>query len=111
MADPLIVQTLLAGVGAPLLAVVAAYFWSKFQREALARSDKKIDEAESRVEQEPEKAKPAWDLARVTLEAYFNRNLSQISSIFWLSVVVMSVGFAVVVWGVSQIFVSPSAVT
>ena len=77
-----------------------------------ARSDsaeaynERIAEAESKVEAEPEKVRPAWDLARITLEAYFNRNLNQISAIFWLSVVVMIVGFAILVWGIAGAFQS-----
>ena len=63
--------------------------------------------AESKAEAEPEKAKPAWDLARITLEAYFNRNLSQINYIFWLSVCVMIVGFGIIIWGISQAIRSP----
>ena len=58
--------------------------------------------AESKAEAEPEKAKPAWDLARMTLEAYFNQNLSQINYIFLLSALVMIVGFGIIIWGISQ---------
>jgi len=36
----------------------------------------------------------------VTLEAYFNKNLSQIASIFWLSVLVMVAGFAILLYGI-----------
>jgi hypothetical protein len=64
----------------------------------------KIKEAETKAQEEPEKAKPAWDVARVTLESYFNRNLSQINYIFWFSVVVMIVGFVTVVWGLFMAF-------
>lgn len=70
----------------------------------------KIAKAEERVDASPEKVKPAWDLARVTLEAYFNRNLGQISYIFWLSVVVLIVGFAIIIWGISQALSSPNVV-
>ncbi len=42
----------------------------------------------------------AWDLARVTLQAYFNRNLSQVTLIFWLTVVIMIVGFMIIVFGI-----------
>lgn len=78
--------------------------WRQFRREQerYQESKKRIQAAEDRIEAEPAKAKPAWDLARATLEAYFNRNLSQIASIFWLSVVVMFMGFSIVVWGVIQ---------
>src|SRR5262249_2025374 len=63
-----------------------------------------------RVEAQPEKAKPAWDLARATLESYFNRNLSQIASIFWLSLFVMIIGFGVVIFGILESMKTPSAI-
>jgi hypothetical protein len=78
------------------------YFQDRGARRQLQRSREKIEEAESRVERQPEKAKPAWDLARATLEAYFNRNLSQVSWIFWLSVTVMFIGFVIVGVGIAQ---------
>jgi hypothetical protein len=62
----------------------------------------KIDAAEAKVESQPEKIRPAWDLARITLEAYFARNLSQSNYIFWLSVGVMLVGFGIIAWSVTQ---------
>jgi hypothetical protein len=65
-------------------------------------TEQSIMDAKREVQTKPEKAKPAWDLARLTLESYFNRNLSQIGWIFWLSLVVMVAGFCVIVWGVSQ---------
>ena len=65
---------------------------------------KELDAALIRVEKEPEKAKPVWDLARVKLELYFDRNLSQINYIFWLSLGVMIVGFAFILYGISQAF-------
>ena len=46
-----------------------------------------------RVEQNPDKAKPAWDLATAKLEAYLSANLKQSNWIFSLSVVVMIIGF------------------
>jgi hypothetical protein len=64
--------------------------------------DHKIDEAFVVSRQQPEKAKPSWDVARITLEAYFNRNLNQIAWIFWLSLLVMLAGFAVILWGIQQ---------
>lgn len=66
-----------------------------------------IAKAESKADAKPEKAKPAWDLARITLEAYFSRNLSQIDCIFWLSVCVIVVGFGTILWGISQAIQSP----
>ena len=90
--------------------VLAASYQYRSSVEQLRRSREKVAQAEQRLEAEPEKAKPAWDLARATLESYFNRNLSQITSIFWLSVAVMLVGFGIIIWGISQSLQSPNAV-
>jgi hypothetical protein len=62
----------------------------------------RIATAESKVEAEPEKAKPAWDLAGGHLEAYVNQNLSQINDIFWLGALAMIVGFVVIIVGIVQ---------
>ncbi|MCC5654415.1 hypothetical protein LC609_32465 [Nostoc sp. XA013] len=40
-------------------------------------------------------------MAQLTLEIYFNRNLNQIRWIFWLSMVVMSLGFILIMCGVA----------
>jgi nitrate reductase gamma subunit len=66
--------------------------------------NEEFDQAIKRVEAEPEKVKPAWDLARVKLELYFDRNLKQINYIFWLSVVVMVVGFGFILFGIARAF-------
>lgn len=60
----------------------------------------RIAEAETKAEQAPDKAKFAWDVARVKLEAYFDRNLIQVNQIFWLAVIVMLVGFGFILWGI-----------
>jgi len=73
------------------------------------RLDQKLQQAERNAREAPEKAKPAWDLARVTLEAYFNRNLTQVSAIFWLCAAVMVLGFGAMVWGIAQAMRSPDA--
>ena len=41
-----------------------------------------------------------WNVAQGKLEDYWNRNLSQVASIFWISVTVMILGFAVIVFGI-----------
>jgi hypothetical protein len=72
-------------------------------------SRERISSAETRLKETPDKIKPAWDLARVTLESYLNRNLTQISLIFFLCVLAMLVGFAIIVWGVSLAFATPES--
>ena len=74
------------------------------QREAQIRS------LEKRAEAEPEKAKPAWDLARATLEKYFQRNLNQVRMIFYAAIFVMLVGFGFVLWGVRAAVLNPNQV-
>jgi hypothetical protein len=75
-----------------------------------SKSRERIKNAEVKVNDEPEKAKPAWDLARITLEAYFSKNLSQITAIFFLCVVVMTSGFVIIIWGITQAVTNPSGV-
>jgi len=77
----------------------------------IKKSQDEIARAESQAQAQPERAKPAWDLARATLEAYFNRNLSQITSIYWLSVSVMIGGFLIIAFGISEAVRSEGIVT
>lgn len=69
-------------------------------RQNQARIEEKIEQAESKAQAEPARAKFAWDLARVKLEAYFDRNLAQVNQVFWCAMCVMVVGFGFVLWGV-----------
>jgi hypothetical protein len=71
--------------------------------------DKTRPSLEQRVEQEPVKVKPAWDLARVTLEAYLSRNLNHITVTFWLHVFVIVAGFATIIWGAAQAINTPES--
>jgi len=96
-------------VPATIAGSLALYAGLRRSIEAQGRAAERVVEAEKRVETAPEQAKPAWDLARATLDQYFQRNLAQIRAIFWLSVVVMLVGFAVICFGVLRAFQSPAA--
>jgi hypothetical protein len=83
-------------------------------RGAAARAaavQKRIEVAETKAEQEPAKAKFAWDVARVKLEAYFDRNLSQVNQVFWLAVSVMIIGFGFVLGGVFLALKQPQITT
>ena len=91
------------------LAAIASALKAYLDKQVDEKSRKRIVEAESKAEKEPEKAKPAWDLARVTLESYFNKNLSQVTAIFWLSVFVMFIGFGIIVWEITQALVAPNS--
>ncbi len=86
-----------------------------YQR-ALERTERteRIFEIEKEVEANPDKAKPAWDLASAKLEEYVARNLSQVAWIFVLVLIVMIVGFVIIGWGIYKVFsaesIAPSVV-
>ena len=92
-----------------IIGTVVGILQALVEKRSNERAQKRITEAETKAEKEPEKSKPAWDLARVTLEAYFNKNLNQVSSIFWLCVFVMLVGFAIIIWGITLAIRSPDS--
>jgi len=54
-----------------------------------------------------EKVRPTWDMAKATLEQYFDRNLKQINLIFYVSVFVMLVGFGIIIFAI-YISIKPS---
>ena len=67
----------------------------------------KIEIVEQSVRDNPDKPQLAWDLARTKLESYLDRNLSQVRSIYWLTLFVMTVGFGFVLYGLYNAFQSP----
>jgi hypothetical protein len=97
---------------AVLIAFIAAFLLMRvlIDRESRALQERKIEQIEVRAEKEPEKTKFAWDLARVKLEAYFDRNLSQVRMIFFVAVFVMVVGFGFILWGVSRGVSNPESI-
>lgn len=64
--------------------------------------EQKIETVEGRLREHPEKPQLAWDLARTKLENYLDRNLSQVRSIYWLTLIVMLCGFGFVMFGLFQ---------
>lgn len=57
----------------------------------------KIVEAKEIINNEPNKATPVWDLANLTLQKYYDKNLSHVNSIYRLSIAVMIMGFFLIV--------------
>ncbi|MGD1857216.1 MAG: element excision factor XisI family protein [Leptolyngbyaceae cyanobacterium] len=68
-------------------------------------------DAEQRARENPNKIKPAWDIANSTLSAYFNRNLKQVDWIFRLSVAVMLLGLGLVGVGITLAYQKPESIT
>jgi hypothetical protein len=84
-------------------------FFTKFflkgnRDKAELQAVRKVERAEAAVEEAPEKARPLWELSSARLELYFERNLSQIRSMFWITVGVLLVGFCLIAYGVSRAF-------
>ncbi|HCG5924809.1 TPA: hypothetical protein NJ084_004706 [Vibrio parahaemolyticus] len=96
-----------AAISAAIVSVIFA-----FQRSIeIVADDAKVVEAEKRVIESPNQPKAAWDLARLKLESYLNRNLNQVRSIFWLTSLVMIVGFFLIGFGVVKAFENPELLT
>jgi hypothetical protein len=68
------------------------------------RGQEKIEVAEQNLRENPEKPQLAWELAQARLESYLARNLSQVRSIYVLTVVVMAIGFALIGAGAYEAF-------
>ncbi|MCU1269943.1 MAG: hypothetical protein JWN74_1237 [Acidobacteriaceae bacterium] len=92
-----------------VFATVAWLFWwtDKRLKASRERSERRFVEAKTQADANPERVRFAWDLARVKLEAYFDRNLIQVNLVFWVAVFVMTVGFSFVLWGVFLSFNQP----
>lgn len=69
--------------------------------------EQRIETVEERLREHPEKPQLAWDLARTKLENYLDRNLSQVRSIYWLTLIVMLCGFGFVMYGLFQASQNP----
>ncbi len=104
MADSL--STVFAVFGGAIAFII--YIYRKSQEEA--EQERRVERAEQRVQENPRETHAAWDLARIKLESYLNRNLSQVRSIFWLTVLVMVAGFVLIGVGVANAFDNPNEI-
>jgi hypothetical protein len=91
------VRTIVLGTITPLAIGIVVY-WMSHQTVLEDRAlVKKREEIETKSDDQST-PKLAWDLARITLEQYFNRNLGQTRLMFYLALIVMFAGFGLVVW-------------
>lgn len=99
------------GYGSPFVNVLlpiligigfSSVLWStiRYNLKKTAHAEKQVQQAEAKVEQHPERVSPAWEVARRNLELYFQRNRAQVSQVFVIAIIVMTVGFAFVLFGV-----------
>lgn len=98
-------QKILIALGA-VVAISSFLMLETVQLSVRMSTRARIERVEKRFEANPQ-AQNAWDLARVKLESYLDRNLSQVKSIYWLTVFVMGAGLALVSYGLMQSMQNP----
>lgn len=95
----------------PCIVIGLGIYWYFKTEETRFKASKIMEQAYITAQEthrdEPGKTKPVWDMAQLTLEIYFSRNLNQIRWIFWLSIAVMSLGFILIVYGVAVGYQNP----
>jgi hypothetical protein len=101
-AGPVLVN-IMATVAAATFVIVVVYRHAK--RRAAATAE--YEAVEQRARDNPDDPAAAWDLARIKLESYLDRNLSQVSWIFVLVLLMMSIGFAMVGFGIWRVYQDP----
>lgn len=53
-------------------------------------------------------SRDAWDVAQAKLEEYWDRNLSQVTIIFYIALAVIVAGFGILAWGLGSGFQNPA---
>jgi len=82
-----------------------AYYYHTVIRQKIIQ--KQQDSLRAKV-QDGKEASPVWELAQLTLNKYYSRNLSQNNWIFYVSVAVMSAGFGLVLYGIALAYGDPN---
>jgi hypothetical protein len=93
----------LGGFGAFVLLVIVVYQNAK--NRALATAE--YVAVEQRARDNPDEPSAAWDLARIKLESYLDKNLLQVSWIYYLILLVMFFGFVMVGLGIWRVYQVP----
>ena len=83
-----------------LIALVLLYSMVRKYRDLRDREQQRLEAAQKKANDNPDQAGAAWDLASVNLQHYFTRNLAQVKQVFYVSLSVMTAGFACVLYGV-----------
>lgn len=83
------------------ITIILIIFWRAiiiYQKEniALSKKENEIQNAKAESREQPEKITPTYNIAFLTLQKYFDKNLHQIDQIFRISLIVMTVGFILI---------------
>ncbi len=92
-------------IGVALLIGVGA----SFDYHRLEARSQFVTEIQERARAQPDEPQLAWDLARIKLESYLDRNLAQVSSIYYLTLIVMTFGMSLIGIGVWRAIMVPQA--
>lgn len=103
-ASPILRLSYFAAIG---ITSLFGLFMALRESKSQARVERKLEAVEQLAREHPEKSQLAWELAQTKLESYLNRNLNQVRSIYWLTLVVMGFGFLFIGYGVSKSLDSP----
>lgn len=90
----LIVTIILAIISGISFSIILAYDQNIIEQ----TNEQLIIEKEKSIAENPNEPVLAWDLARIKLESYLNRNLNQIKSIYYWSIFVMFLGFGLIIY-------------
>ena len=96
--------TLIFGISAGLFFIASIVI---FSRTIENKEEKKSEELEKKYQEHPDQTKTAWDLARVKLESYLNKNLRQVRSIYLLTILIMFIGFIIIGIGIFKAYEKP----
>lgn len=91
--------------------IAAGFAGSSFEYRKQNVKSEALYALEERVRSDNSEPQLAWDLARIKLESYLDRNLRQVSSIFYLTLLVMIFGMALICVGVGRSIYAPNATT
>lgn len=89
-------------IGISVLFYLGIYAYQITLEETEVREEIKL--IEERVKENPNEPTVAWELARIKLENYLNRNLSQIQWIFIWTVLIMIAGFIIIGYGIVKAY-------
>jgi hypothetical protein len=91
---------MLSGLGGLLILSIYSYQTVIDENEA----KEELKKVEDKVKENPNEPTAAWELARIKLENYLNRNLSQIQWIFIWTVITMVAGFVIIGYGIIRAY-------
>ena len=103
-----------------ILTILSVILFIIFYAYTLVKADeqakKEIEKVEERIKEYPNESMASWELAKIRLESYLNRNLSQLRSIFNWTMIIMIVGFLIIGYGIIKVYhgdqsIKPSIIT